>query len=95
MNTYRVPHRAADAGSVTVDKSVTPHGVHDKEAAEVSQKGKETQNTSQRPGGRRQESQLSGREREGLAEGGRCVNIQEGWKSRSRWWKLLKPEGRV
>lgn len=35
--------RAADAGSVTVNKSVTPHGVHDKEAAEVSQKGKEAQ----------------------------------------------------
>ena len=32
MNTYRVPHRAADAGSVTVDKSVAPHGVHDQEA---------------------------------------------------------------
>lgn len=50
LNTYRVPHRAADTGSVTVDKSVAPHGVHDKEAAEVSQKGKEAQSVGMCPG---------------------------------------------
>lgn len=43
LNTYCVPHRAGDAGPVTANKSVTPHGVHDKEAAGVSQKGKEAQ----------------------------------------------------
>ena len=32
-------------------------------------------------------------EREALAEGGSCAKIQVGWKSRSRWWKVLKATG--